>query len=333
MNHYEQCGLIFAKENNFFTATNFFCRAIESEPDNAISWFALGNNFIKLRELSQIDDLYWLGIACLKKSYELDRNEFSNNILKTHNSNDLSNISTANLGMISKFKVEIENKKMIEDFSKFQSEDNKIALVMHLGETKDNSFFEFLKYCISKGTNPHVRFAAIKRIPFYKNQGLQLFFEDLISNNKQAELEPYFSIALSTLNEDWVKKYINYEYANPNNHNKSFNKEEIYASLKNDEVRATIALSLIKYDKNEIEKLFKEKNHKTLAFYLTNNMNNEGLNFLIRNDILDLKGNILEIGWKHIEEFLKIDFKNEKKNQIEKHSEKISEKKWWEFWK
>lgn len=333
MNHYEQSGIIFIKENNFFTATNFFCRAIESEPENALSWFIIGKNFIKLRELSQIDDLYWLGISCLKKSYELDSNESSNIILKTHNLSDLSKISTANIGMILKFKVEIEINKMIEDFSKFQSEDNKIALVMHLGETKDNSFFEFLKYCISNETNPHVRFAAIKRIPFYKNQGLQLFFEDLISNNKQVELEPYFSIALSTLNEDWTKKYIKSENANPNDYNKSFNKEEVDSSLKNDKVRATLALSLIKYDKNEIEKLFKEKNHKTLAFYLTNKMNNEGLNFLIRNNILDLEGNILEIGWKHIEEFLKIDFKNEKKNPIEKPSEEISEKKWWEFWK
>lgn len=336
MNHYEQSGIIFLKENNFFTANNFFCRALEFEPENAMSWFALGQNFIKLRELSQIDDLYWLGISCLKKSYEIDSNEYSNSILKNHNSSDLNKISTANLGMILKFKVEIEMQKMIDDFSKFQSEDNKIALVMHLGETKNKSFFEFLKYCISNELNPHIRFAALKRIPFYKDQGLQLYFEDLISKNMQDKLEPYFSIALSTLNEEWAKKYINSKYGNPDEIKNSFTNEEIENSLKKDEIKATIALSLIEYDKNEIEKLFKEKNHKILAFYLSKKMNDEGLNFLIKNNILDIRGNILEIGWKHIEEFLKVDFNkknNEKTDLITKSSVEINNKKWWEFWK
>jgi len=335
MNHYEQSGIIFLKENIFFTATNFFCRAIEFEPQNALTWFALGQNFMKLRELSQIDDLYWLGISCLKKSYELDGNEFSNKILKNHNSSDLSKISVANLGMILKFKVEIETKKMIEDFSKFQSEDNKIALIMHIGETKDKSFFEFLKYCISNELNQHIRFAALKRIQFYKDQGLQQFFEDLISKKMQEKLEPYFSITLSTLNEDWAKKYINSEYANPNEIKNTFTNEEIENSLKNDEIKATIALSLIEFDKKEIEKLFEEKNHKVLAFYLSKKMNDEGLNFLIKNNILDIRGNILEIGWKHIGEFLKVDFNknNNEKTELITNASEVNDKKWWEFWK
>lgn len=339
MNHYEQSGIIFLKENIFFTATNFFCRAIESEPENAMSWFLLGENFIKLRELSQIDDLYWLGIACLKKSYELDGNEFSNNILKIHDSNDLNKISTANLEMILKFKVEIEIKKMIEDFSKFQSEDNKIALVIHLGETKNISFFEFLKYCISNELNPHIRFAALKRIPFYKNQDLQFFFEDLISKNLHHKLEPYFSMSLKNIDEDWSKELIKDSKIDFNQYDKTINhiKQNLETENTNekdseDEINAMIYMSLSRFKFSEIKNYVDFKNNKMLVMFLTTNMMQSGIDLLIKHDIVNpINKEITKHGWEKINRFIEkqTEILNESKAKIEE--EKVTEK-WWKFW-
>ena len=312
-------------------------------------WYGVGDSLCHISINANQEQLYPIGLSCVKKSYLLDTsNKYASAMLERMKINPkigkeyIDKLEPANLDLVQKFKLEVSNDKLISYFDQIQDIESKIKLVMHLGETKNKSFLEFLKYCIMNERNSHIRFAALKRIPFYKNENLKHFFEELISKNQQDELEPYFSIALSSIKEDWTEKYIKSEFANKSEINNSFTEEEINNSLKNDEVKAVIALSLIKYDKQEIEKLYNERNQKILAFYLSNGMNDDGIDFLFKNRILDNSGNILEIGWKHIKQFLQIDFN--KDNKVEKtktESEKIltkpiimeNKKKWWELWK
>lgn len=349
MNHYEQSGLVFYSERNHLMASNLFIQGLELEPENAMLWYGVGDSLCHISINANQEQLYPIGLSCVKKSYLLDtKNKYASGMLERMKSNPkigeeyIDKLEPANLDLVQKFKFEVSNDKLISFFNLIQNIESKIKLVMHLGETKNKSFLEFLKYCIINQKNPHIRFAALKRVPFYKEENLKHFFEELISKNKQDELEPYFSIALSSIKENWTEKYIKSEFANKNEINNSFTEEEINDSLKNDEVKAVVALSLIKYEKKEIERFYKEKNQKILAFYLSNGMNNDGIEFLFKNNILDQSGNILELGWKHIEQFLQIDFSvdnKEEKNKTE--SEKIStkpiikdsKKKWWELWK
>lgn len=349
MNHYEQSGLVFYSERNHLMASNLFIQGLEAEPENTMLWYGVGDSLCHISISTSQELLYPIGLSCVKKSYLIDtNNKYANAMLERMKMSPnigkeyIDKLEPANLDLILNLKIKVPDDKLISDFAQIQNIDSKIKLVMHLGETKNKSFLDFLKHCIANENNPHIRFAALKRISYYKDENLKHFFEELISKNQQHELEPYFSIALSSINQNWAAKYINSEFVNTNKNNNSFTDEEINDSLKNDEVKAVIALSLIKYDKQEIEKFHKERNQKTLAFYLSNGMSNEGIDFLFRSRILDNRGNILEIGWKHIEQFLQVDFnkdKEEEKTKIE--SEKIStkpviminKKKWWEFWK
>lgn len=338
MNHYEQSGIIFLVENEIPMSTNLFCRAVELEYQNAMCWYCLGQSLLKLSQISQQEKSYSLGLCCLKKSYELDKNEYSKSILANFNNEDLEKLPIANLDMVSKIKLDINTEQLINGFGKIKNEDNKIQLAMHLGETRNPIFFDFLRHCVVNEQNPHIRFAALKRIAYLKQENLKAFFEEIIRSEEQNNLEPYFSMALASINEEWCKKYINLEFANINNEgNKSFTEFEIATSLKNDEVRAVITLGLIKYDKQEIEKLFKNRNQKVLAFYLANGMNDEGIDFLFKNNILDNQGNILAIGWRHIEQFLQTDFnaKNDEQKLEPKNETNVtikSKKKWWRIW-
>ena len=328
---------------------NLFIQGLELEPENSMLWYGVGDSLCYMSKETNQEQLYPIGLSCVKKSFLLDNNnKYSSSMLdrmKTYpniGEKYIETLEPANLNQIQKFKFDITTERFISEFEQIKNIDGQIKLVMHLGDSKNVNFFEFLKYCIVNNYNPHIRFAALKRISNYKQENLKPFFEELISKNKQEGLEPYFSIALSSLNEDWADKYVNPEFANSNKNTVTYKEKEIVESLKNDEIRAVIALSLIKYDKQEIQKLFNERNQKTLAFYLSYGMNEDGINFLFKNNILDNRGNILEIGWKHIEHFLEVDFnkrinKNESKAQkeIETVKTEISEnkKKWWEIWK
>ncbi|KAF2510089.1 hypothetical protein EYY60_11285 [Flavobacterium zhairuonense] len=349
MNHYEQSGLVFYSERNYMMASNLFIQGLEAEPKNSMLWYGVGDSLCHISINANQEQLYPIGLSCVKKSYLLDtNNKYASTMLERMKSNPkigeeyIDKLEPANLDLVQKFKLEVSNDKLISYFNQIQNIESKIKLVMHLGETKNKSYLEFLKYCILSERNSHIRFAALKRIPFHKGESLKHFFEELISKNQQDELEPYFSIALSSIKEDWTEKYIKSEFANTDKINNSFTEEEINNSLKNDEVKAVIALSLIKYDKQDIEKLYKERNQKILAFYLSNGLNDDGIDFLFKSRILDNSGNILEIGWKHIEQFLQIDFSIDKKIEKTKtEPEKIptkpiltdSKKKWWELWK
>lgn len=78
------------------------------------------------------------------------------------------------------------------------SSDERLGAIMSLGDTGQNKFFDLLKFSIQSDPDIDVRFAALKRIHLFKEHpDLIPFLKSLSEDNKQPNLEPYLSMALS----------------------------------------------------------------------------------------------------------------------------------------
>jgi len=84
-----------------------------------------------------------------------------------------------------------------EEFASMSS-DERLGAIMSLGNTGQNKFFDLLKFSIQSDPDFDVRFAALKRIHLFKeHQDLIPFLKSLSEYDKQPNLEPYLSMALS----------------------------------------------------------------------------------------------------------------------------------------
>jgi len=101
------------------------------------------------------------------------------------------------------------------------------------------------------------------------------------------------------------------------------------------EMKAIIYLSLSKFDIKEITQLFNDRKEKILTYYLAKNMNDAGIKKLLKYKIVTLQNTITDLGWKEIENYIKItggDVVNKQKVSEVRNAEQ-KHKKWWEFWK
>jgi len=113
------------------------------------------------------------------------------------------------------FKILFGKKKKLEESKRFDknqndtnltpeekfaslSSDERLGAIMSLGDTGQNKFFDLLKFSIQFDQDIDVRFAALKRIHLFKEHPDSIpFLKSLSENNKQPNLEPYLSMALS----------------------------------------------------------------------------------------------------------------------------------------
>jgi hypothetical protein len=78
------------------------------------------------------------------------------------------------------------------------SSDERLGAIMSLGDTGQSKFIDLLKFSIQSDPDIDVRFAALKRIHLFKeNADLIPFLKSLSEDDKQPNLEPYLSMALS----------------------------------------------------------------------------------------------------------------------------------------
>lgn len=84
-----------------------------------------------------------------------------------------------------------------EKFASLNS-DERLEAIMSLGDTGQNKYFDLLKFSIQSDPDIDVRFAALKRIHLFKEHpDLIPFLKSLSEDDKQPNLEPYLSMALS----------------------------------------------------------------------------------------------------------------------------------------
>lgn len=84
-----------------------------------------------------------------------------------------------------------------EKFASLNS-DQRLGVIMALGDTGRSEYFDLLKFSIQTDPDINVRFAALKRIHYFKEHpDLVPFLNSLSEYNEHSYLEPYLSMALS----------------------------------------------------------------------------------------------------------------------------------------
>lgn len=345
MDHYKASGIIFYNERSTSMQVFLFAKAVVEEPQSSVLWYILGESLHFVSAATGRPAWQLIGMACIKKSLELDpKNPRSQHFINTVSSEGFSTAAVADLEMVSKISDELTTAQLIAEFDALKSTDDKIKLVMHLGETGDDLFFEFLRHCILNAENENIRFAALKRIGNFKKGQLKDLFDEIVSRGQVSRNEPYFSIALSTIDASWAATLINPEYARQPNKPENYTDEEIDRSLNDQELSTMIIYALSKYNSKEIQQLTTQRNHKIIAYYLTHRLNNEGLQFLLEKNILSKQAEVTSLGWKHVEDYLKktdaieqaatqnTTVVAENTTLVAENTTSSPKKKWWKIW-
>jgi hypothetical protein len=97
-----------------------------------------------------------------------------------------------------------------------------------------------------------------------------------------------------------------------------------------DEIKAMVALSLSKFSIEEIIECYNARKHKILTYYLTKNLNDDGLKKILEYDLISRDNLITEKGWFVIKWYIDLHKNPVKKSETEA---KATQSKWWEFWK
>jgi hypothetical protein len=99
-----------------------------------------------------------------------------------------------------------------------------------------------------------------------------------------------------------------------------------------DEVKAMVALSFSKFSIDEIIQLYNSRSHKILTYYLTKELNSQGLGKILEHNLISKENLITEKGWLVIKWYIDVS-KTLESTKSETEESNASKNKWWEFWK
>lgn len=95
----------------------------------------------------------------------------------------------------------------LDEFTKLNAE-NRLDIIMIVGDTGKSEYFPVLKYAILNDPELHVKLAALKRIHLFKdNPEVVPMLTEIKNNNGGQDFEPYFSMALSRLGLITMKEF------------------------------------------------------------------------------------------------------------------------------
>lgn len=343
-NHYEKAGIIFSHEQNALMSYNLFLDALKIDKNNSMIWYSLGDSLLGFANQTKSYSVIAKAIFCILKSNELDNKNpiFKNAIESLKNNSEIGihkieNCPNFTFDELQSLKANIQDDHLIKFFKLIKTIDNKISLIIHLGETKDDKYFELLKYCILNEENQNIKFAGLKRIHFFnENKDIKGIYEKIIEENKRETYEPYFSLSLSRINEDWSKELIKDSKIDFNKYDETINhikqnseKEKNTEKDIEDEINAMIYMSLSRFKFLEVKNYIDFKNNRMLVGLLTTNMMQSGIDLLVKNNIINpINKEITEFGWKKINLYL--EKQTEILNEVKVETE-TKKPKWWKF--
>jgi len=348
MNHYEQSALVFYSEKNYLMSYNLFLDALKLDERNSMIWYGLGDSICGYSNQLGIQKLYPFGISCIKKSLELDpANKYSDDMLERLKANpsigedNISKIVSLSLEQAEKLRIELPSDKLIENYNSLNNLDNQIKAVMYLGETQNPKFAPLLEYLILNKDNQNIRFAALKRIPFYQDVlDLKPMFDSLITNNKIKENEPYFSLALASIKKKWAQAiYTSFK-------SKLTKDDEVDESLLNslfqDEM-LYLTLSILLIKSEELKSMIANDQKKEIGDKISTYMKPIVISDLKLKGIMNEQGSFTTLGIALLNKYLDIPTSKQENNDMQsednhnefsqpKEKESVENKKWWKFW-
>jgi hypothetical protein len=219
----EKAGLLFFKNQKYASALVVFEKLVTEEPHNSNAWYGIGNAIAQLCNEKKRPDLLPFALAAFKKAIQTNggshriSEEFSETIIRTLQlgENEVNGIVPMNPEqltlLIEEFKIGRD--ELVSEFAGLTAD--KMVIVMFLGDSGQQVFFPYLKQAVLNETDIDVRYAALKRLRFYKGHPeLEDLFSRAISSQKSDELEPYLSMALHAMDEPWAEKFKGPAYKN-----------------------------------------------------------------------------------------------------------------------
>ena len=102
----------------------------------------------------------------------------------------------------------------LDEFPQLNAAD-RMGIIMTVGDSGKSEYFPFLKYAILNDLDLNVKFAALKRIHYFKDSTEVIpMLSEIKNNGNSQKLEPYFSLALSRVGIITMKEF---EYTINNN--------------------------------------------------------------------------------------------------------------------
>ena len=102
----------------------------------------------------------------------------------------------------------------LDEFPQLNAAD-RMGIIMTVGDSGKSEYFPFLKYAILNDLDLNVKFAALKRIHYFKDSTEVIpMLSEIKNNGNSQKLEPYFSMALSRVGIITMKEF---EYTINNN--------------------------------------------------------------------------------------------------------------------
>lgn len=348
MNHYEQSALVFYSEKNFLMSYNLFLDALSIDANNSMFWYGLGDSLCGYSNQKGVQNLYPIGISCIKKSLETNpANKYSSDMLERMKANPsigeeyISKIDSLTIQQAKKLRIEIPTDKLIENYQSLRSTDNKIKAIMHLGETRNSKFASLLEYCILNEQNQTIRFAALKRIPFYQDTlDLKPMFDSLIADNRVEENEPYFSLAAGGIKKDWAQKILT-SFKGKLSQKDEIDETKLNSLIQDEMLWMNLSMLLMKED--ELKSMIANNQRKEIGNKISTLMKPNVIMDLQEKGVMNDQGSFTTIGMALLNKYLttitpKQEIKDSpiqnKVNETNQTKKKDSgqNKKWWKIW-
>ena len=308
MNNYFLAGTQFRYEGKVNPlGISLIIIGLESSPNDYSNWLETGEWLSQV--LRRDPKIYAIGISCLKKAFDLNHLSTSESFtfMEKPPENGWDSYPIGCLEMFTDFKIEITTQKLIQEFNQIGIIDYRVNLIKNLADTRDERFLDFLKYCILTDPDYNIRAAALKRIPNFKEIGIRELFYEIVKLNRRNQNEPFFSLALSEIDEPWTDEVIDSVVAKKVIHGTEISKMDFDNSLNDSDLKNLVQnrlSSIVEYRKLRFwcEKGFWELINKRFTYNLSDL---EIYNFQAKN-VLDSKEDLTLIGVEHIKKYCRM---------------------------
>jgi len=213
----ERAGVLLLNHSAYTAATSIFVRIITITPKHTMAWYGLGNALFRISRQSQDLSLLKISLSCLRRSIAEDAtNQMSAELcqlIETRTPLSAEECLTcqpyvSDVGEIVTT-VGYSNEVFVLALQQIESWEERLQLVMWLGDQRDPDFADLLVYASEHDSNSDVRMGAVKRLASLGDlPQVRQCLERLVASVNWQGTEPYLSMTLRRIQQPWANKLL-----------------------------------------------------------------------------------------------------------------------------
>lgn len=208
----EHAAFMFLNVSVWDQAAALFALLASRMPNYTVAWYGLSNAFLNFsfekRDIGILQTAYAFGLRALKED-PADR--FSAELLAAmREKTPLGDMGVSNLAPYQGNPEQIAEKllsanRLVEAFRRFPIWEERLRLVMYLGDQNNEAFVPLLAYALEHDENSDVRMGAMKRLGYWGNhRDVRPVCERIAATGTWQEIEPYFTMGLHGMSTEWA---------------------------------------------------------------------------------------------------------------------------------